>query len=31
MSLMMIYGEFGTIERISECLGLFINGGFVAL
>ena len=30
-SLMLIYGEFGTIARISECLGLLINGGSVAL
>ena len=30
-SLMPIYGEFGTIARISECLGLLINGGSVAL
>ena len=27
---MQIYGEFGTIARISECFGLLINGGFVA-
>ena len=31
MSLMLIYGEFGTTARISECLGLLINGGSVAL
>ena len=31
MSLMLIYGEFGTISRISECLGVLINGGSVAL
>ena len=27
---MQIYGEFGTIVRISECFGLLINGGSVA-
>ena len=31
MSLIPIYGEFGTIARISECFGLLINGGSVAL
>ena len=30
-SLMLIYGKFGTITRNYECLGLLINGGFVAL
>ena len=30
-SLMFIYGEFGTIARISECLSFLINGGSVAL
>ena len=28
---MLIYGEFGTIARLSEHLGLLINGGSVAL
>ena len=27
---MRIYGEFGTIARISECFGFLINGGSVA-
>ena len=27
---MRIYGEFGTIARISECFSLLINGGYVA-
>ena len=31
MSLMLIYGEFGTTARISECYGLLINGGSVVL
>ena len=30
MSLMLIYGEFGAIARISECFSLLINGGSVA-
>ena len=29
-SLMLIYGEFGTIARIPECFGLLINDGYVA-
>ena len=28
---MLIYGEFGTIARISECFGLLINGSSVAV
>ena len=28
---MLIYGEFETFARISECFGLFINGGFLAM
>ena len=31
MSLMLVNGEFETIARISECFGLLINGGSVAL
>ena len=31
MSLMLIYGEFETIARISERFDLLINGGSVAL
>ena len=30
-SLMLIYGEFETFVRISECFGLLINGGFFAM
>ena len=30
-SLMLIYGEFEAFARISECFGLLINGGYVAL
>ena len=29
-SLMLIYGEFGTIALIFKCFGLLINGGSVA-
>ena len=28
---MLIYGEFEVFARISECLGLLINGGFIAM
>ena len=31
MSLMLIHGELETIARISECFGLLINGGFIAM
>ena len=27
---MRIYGEFGTMARVSECSGFLINGGSVA-
>ena len=27
---MRIYGEFGTIAKISECFGFLLNGDFVA-
>ena len=27
---MRIYGEFGTMARISKCFSFLINGGFVA-
>ena len=30
VSLMMIYGEFEAFAQISECIGLLINGGFIA-
>ena len=30
-SLMLIYGEFETFAWISECFGLLINGGFIAM
>ena len=30
-SLMLIYGEFETFVRISECFGLLINGGLIAM
>ena len=28
---MLIYEEFEAFARISECLGLLINGGFIAM
>ena len=28
---MMIDGEFETFAQISECFGLLINGGFLAM
>ena len=28
---MLIYGGFETFVRISECFGLLINGGFIAM
>ena len=31
VSLMMVHGELETIARISECFGLLINGGFIAM
>ena len=30
-SLMLICGEFEAFALISECLGLLINGGFIAM
>ena len=31
VSLMLIHGELETIARISECFGLLLNGGFIAM
>ena len=31
MSLMLVHGELETIALISECFGLLINGGFIAM